>query len=859
MHSRSAAPWVRSPWFLTSPPQPTPGLIARQRLTSRVASTLESTNIVVVAAPSGYGKTVLLGMLAQQRSGVSAWLTLTRHGDDEELILLGILSALACLPGGPEFDAQFDSPPVARRPAEVRDLYGRIAAAVHAHSEPVFIMLDEAQHAGPRLCKIVDLLTDLTDSRLRFIVAGKPELLTWFAKRIAANPLITFTSADLTMSVADIVEDAENHGEILDITDAQARFQATGGWPVALHLHRLGHATTGTGAPQRASLIADVIERNVLPTLSPALREFVLDATTCSRVDPALAKALSGHADAAALLEECVTAGLFLDRLGDASAHPVYRWHEVFAEACRDIVARVDMRRRHELEAIAAGVLSSRFPTEALAHAVNAEDPALTLRIIRSTWIRVIVESGAGVLLKSCLSLPPSLAENPEVLIVRACCLNLRGDRSDARMLTAMANARGADDPHYATTRPFADLFLRDDQAGLTRAADEAQSLLENGESEPTMHAFRVFLVGWTRVRLRDVGEAARLLLTAADEARLSRRPILQKRAASNLLFALAYTGRFSEADRLLADVLMTEDAADDWGHYDGGIGLFAVGYSAFWRGRFREASGAFQSLANDGGHEESYAALGRMLLAFIAAHESRPPGIAEARTQLRRIGRSETHGVPWPAYRTSARAALLAAEAQTDRAIELITTLRNEAKVPIVRIIAAEIARRAGKLTLAMELLAGLSAEVRSVSYVTAAAQTTAALVADERGDATRAHRHLEQALDAAVSEGVLQPFLMPEARLQNLLSEHAVAGTQHAEFVAARLAAFEQSSPGSVGKPLSARERENLGYLRTSMTASEIAAALFVSVNTVRTHQRAIYLKLGVTNRRDAVRQRP
>jgi LuxR family maltose regulon positive regulatory protein len=52
-----------------------------------------------------------------------------------------------------------------------------------------------------------------------------------------------------------------------------------------------------------------------------------------------------------------------------------------------------------------------------------------------------------------------------------------------------------------------------------------------------------------------------------------------------------------------------------------------------------------------------------------------------------------------------------------------------------------------------------------------------------------------------------------------------------------------------------LTESERAVLHYLPTLFTASEIAADQFVSVNTVKTHQRAIYRKLGVSSRRAAV----
>ena len=54
---------------------------------------------------------------------------------------------------------------------------------------------------------------------------------------------------------------------------------------------------------------------------------------------------------------------------------------------------------------------------------------------------------------------------------------------------------------------------------------------------------------------------------------------------------------------------------------------------------------------------------------------------------------------------------------------------------------------------------------------------------------------------------------------------------------------------------EPLSDRERTLLSYLETMLSTEEIASELFVSANTVKSHTKSIYRKLGVTRRRQAV----
>jgi LuxR family transcriptional regulator, maltose regulon positive regulatory protein len=56
---------------------------------------------------------------------------------------------------------------------------------------------------------------------------------------------------------------------------------------------------------------------------------------------------------------------------------------------------------------------------------------------------------------------------------------------------------------------------------------------------------------------------------------------------------------------------------------------------------------------------------------------------------------------------------------------------------------------------------------------------------------------------------------------------------------------------------EPLSGRELEVLQYAAEMLDTMEIAAVLFISVNTVKSHLKSIYRKLAVTHRGEAVRR--
>jgi LuxR family maltose regulon positive regulatory protein len=135
-------------------------------------------------------------------------------------------------------------------------------------------------------------------------------------------------------------------------------------------------------------------------------------------------------------------------------------------------------------------------------------------------------------------------------------------------------------------------------------------------------------------------------------------------------------------------------------------------------------------------------------------------------------------------------------------------------------------------------------------------------AIACDALGDAGAARRALERALDRAAPESLLFPFLYDPA--PELLDRHRRHGTAHAGLIAEILNVLAGSEPGShpsgprrLREPLSHAEARVLRYLPTKLSVPEIADELYLSVNTVKTHMRHLYDKLGAHRRHEAVEQ--
>ena len=126
-----------------------------------------------------------------------------------------------------------------------------------------------------------------------------------------------------------------------------------------------------------------------------------------------------------------------------------------------------------------------------------------------------------------------------------------------------------------------------------------------------------------------------------------------------------------------------------------------------------------------------------------------------------------------------------------------------------------------------------------------------------DRLGDRRAAEEALEAALELAEPEGLVLPFMLWPSR--ELLERHPKHRTAHATLISTSLDTLAGRAHGGPAAPLrdelSDAELRVVRYLPSNLTASEIASELVVSANTVRTHMRHIYAKLGAHSRSEAV----
>ncbi|MGC4935099.1 LuxR C-terminal-related transcriptional regulator [Gordonia sp. DT30] len=852
--------WQPVPWYLTAIPRPRPDTIERERLSDRLADLLGRHRVVAVNAPSGHGKTVAVADWARSSDLPVAWLSVPHTENDPGELLRGMISSVSRLPQLRDHPAvaALHTPSTSTSPAG-------FAATVDEIGQRVVLVLDDAHRAADALADpaIADLL-EHGPARLSIVLIGHSTLSRSVSRAILHGVCGVIGASELTFTLDEVERACVDAGPQFDPGHV---WTATGGWPIAVYASRMGGRAASLDGGDPESLLTDYVADEILAPLPTELSEFILDTTTTARFDTELATTLTGRSDAAALIEECVRRGLFLSRYSDtARSTTVYAWHSLFVEHCRRVLTRTDPDRQRKARESAAEHLRDTDPLLAARLSLLADDAGRAVDILVDNWVGLVISSGATPTEATATSLAEH-TDNPAHLchltFIRACCRAIRGDMLGARRLfdDACAQFERGPDARLELTAALTTILYANDHTCLVAAHDRVVAILDDPVAvehmRPGLRAGCAFVVGWTAPRLRsDADRGVALIRTAIEECRAAGLATLAQRAESNHAFALAFAGRFTEtAETISASADRGRDGGE-WDYYDVGISNFTRGWFNFWTGELDTALEFFsrdtQSRTMDG-----YPPLARLYRVITAAVLHDGTALPDAETGAESVADEFLHGVPWPVYRRLALARAAEFKGDGDTVRRMATEIEQIPAVPVSRALFAGMLRRLGELDWSRRFLEGLEAP-ELPSYVRAYASLTHAVIAWQSGDRDRAHRLLGKSLAVAEPERIMLPFLdNTDLATTELLDAHVSRGSAPlflAEALSRRMSLSHRSA--GVSSPLTRREHEVLEYLRMPMTVNEIADALFISPNTLKTHCRSLYRKLGVTNRRGAVR---
>jgi LuxR family maltose regulon positive regulatory protein len=591
-------------------------------------------------------------------------------------------------------------------------------------------------------------------------------------------------------------------------------------------------------------------------------------------------------------LQELEQAGAFVTALD--ARRSWFRYHRLFAD-----LLQLELRGSAPAEvpalhaAAAAWFADHGYPVEAVRHAQAAGDWALAARVLSDHWVGLGL-NGLGATAHEFLARFPAsvIAADVELAARMAAHELTEGSPAEAEWYLALAtrelesvpaDRRGRAQVALAVVRlRFA---LR--RGDLPAVTEQAQRLLAPaGAAAPArfgvgedLRALALISLGVAEVWTARFDEADRHLERGIALAHRIGRPFLEVTGLAHGAQLVSWRSfplgeqRSRQAIELAGRHGWTKEPV-------AGLAHMALGMAMVAQGRLEEAGRALEQAERILPEEVEPAAgvrlrYARGLLEMVTGRPEAALGALRAAERL--AGLLVTEHVLARRLRSHVRQALVRL-GQTQHAERDLTEMDGQERD------SAEMRNAAAALRLAQDDPKAATAELApviggSVSLVNASlwvvqAWLLEAIARDALGDPGAARRALEHALNLAKPEELLFPFLLDPA--PGLLERHRRLGTAHATLIGKILNVLAgrtptapsghqpgggsgvQAGPGpGLREPLSQGEIRVLRYLPTKLSVPEIADQLYLSVNTVKTHMRHLYGKLGAHRRHEAVEQ--
>jgi LuxR family transcriptional regulator, maltose regulon positive regulatory protein len=857
----------QSPRFALAKFRPTtlpPTLLTRSALLQRLAAGA-SKRLTVVVGSAGAGKSVLLSSWAATRpAGVTSWLSCDEADSDPVRFWAGFIEAPRAMAPGFGADAAELLAMDGAMSADVTASIANDAARLPAGS--AIVVDDFHAAAAGAAASMTDLVQLWPTATAQLVLASRADPPLRLHRLRLSGELCEIRDRDLYFSLAESRDLLANFGVEVAAAELALLHERSEGWAAALQMAALtlrgarNPAQAARALDVRSHTIAEYFIGEVLQQQPPEVARFMLETSVLDELTADACEAVTGRQDAAALLRSIEAANLFIVALDDDRGS--YRYHHLVHQVLRAELHASDRARELALQLRAAEWLESTGDTRrATRHFLAARQADRALALLQERVVADFLHDPAAPPPLDLSTVDPSLlAGAPDRLLAVAADLLLWGD--------------------WVRAGEYLDLLERT-QPDIPPDARLAARLA-------AARAVHCFVTG-------DMQGAVRHALAARGiEQRTLREDEWNIGVPTVLLRAYTWLEDFGAVDREAAAALAIPSLAEP-------VKLVLVpGAQAlawFGAGRLGEAADAARAADADArrlGFGQHPFAVDYLRVMAGAALERRDLNDAERLTE-RALSISE-HGRPAFEYLALLdRAEIWAARGQTRDALATVQTARNvlpgAAPSHLARADELEALLRLtlGDLRSPAELASGLPAARRGLllARATLAAgdhhaalghldapslgeltpratlvrQILLAACAIQRGDPLAAGI-LGSALEAARHQGYLNTIVTTAPEVTRYLVEQS--GQLQPEPFLERIitAAMEVRaaqtdgvrSAGLIPEPLTAAQLRILKLLPTT-TYSQIAATLYISHNTVKSHVQAIFQKLGVSSRAEAI----
>jgi LuxR family transcriptional regulator, maltose regulon positive regulatory protein len=858
---------------LPMPPMPRRH-VPRPRLTAALDAA-EDEPLVLVSAGPGAGKTVLLSEWARGVDTPVAWFA-PKPDDNDPLRFWRQLRAAVRASGALDsVDLETD---VAADDAAT-DPFEALFRDIQRPQIPIVIIIDDAHVlTDPEILDGFDSMVQSRRPRVRLVLAARSDPMLPLHRYRMAGEMFELRAADLAATPAEARAILEAHGVNLTPGAFEVLTSRTEGWIAGLRLSAMRMEGTERPADFVAEFavdqgsIGEYLTYEVLDRLPENVRQMLIQTAFLDAVSGELADAITGQSNCTETLYRMAHTNSFVIPLD--AAYTRYRYHHLLAEILRYLLQRQgDEFRRTRFGRAAAWFEEQNDYQSAFHWAVSAEDTdraasLLARGVIADVCIRgdVLVRSDLLKLRPLAASTDASELDAAELSIARSAVVALTADSdSAARELDCIEH-----DPQIAQL-PDTDLQLNADLTVLTLGR-------RSGDAQATeLAADRIVTVEDPALNGQGRGVRACAMIARAQaqfwdgrhddvEAQLGTALALAQ-SDGYAVAELHALGMLALANRYWSRKLSADDAAkraDDL--ISSSIDLtapitleLAAAQRAYDAADFQVMSAAV-SRALAAVPIESDLALAalaaqmRARLLLATGQVSGARSVLEAAPSLRR----------GTAMLQTDQDILLAtveiALGRPHRALRLLERHREGLFEAPVAVTAAKAYLALGDLDPAenciRKVVAGPAKQRGRGPLVDAL--LCSAQIAQLRDDPTRAVELVCRAIEIADGDFSL-PFFQLADVFAPLLGNHPLVAAQWPATVHRSTDQLtivpSHNGKSRLPEPLTEREQAVLRFLATTMSTAEIAAELYLSVNTIKTHLGSIYRKLAANRRKEAV----